>query len=101
MSKQCPTCNRPTRKKGRSAEDFPGTVVEYLADGTCPRCDMVAKGRQPKDRNAPRPKAPSTADDVAARIRAGRAARGIPEHGTTQLRIANTQGRSLRVPQLI
>ncbi|GAA3404997.1 hypothetical protein [Pseudarthrobacter polychromogenes] len=101
MSKQCPTCNRPTRKKGQTAEDFPGTVVEYKADGTCPRCDMVAKGWKPKTLSDPRPKAPSTAEAVALRIRLGREARGIPEDGTTKLRIANTRGRTRRVPQLI
>ena len=99
--KHCPTCNRPTRKKGQTAEKYPGTVVEYKTDGTCPRCDMVAKGWQPKGRDGARPKAPSTAENVAARIRAGRAARGIPEDGTTQLKLANSRGRTLRVPQLI
>jgi len=98
---KCPHCGRGTRKRNQSLKDYPGTVVEYLADGTCPRCDMVAKGWTPRTLSDPRPKAPSTAEAVALRIRLGREARGIPEDGTTQLRIANTRGRTRRVPQLI
>lgn len=96
----CPACNRPTRQTRQSAADHPGTVLAYRMDGTCPRCVQIENGWQPRDRRTA-PKPDSTADAVAARIRAGRAARGVPAEGTTKLRIANTRGRTLRVPQLL
>ena len=98
--KKCPRCGRATRKKTQSAADYPGTVIEYLADGTCPRCDMIAKGWTPKPRNAPRPKTFSAAA-AAVRIREARKARGVPDDGLTHIRIANSGGRTHHVPQLL
>lgn len=100
MSRKCPTCERPTRRRRETLADHPGTVIEYRADGTCPRCDAIDKGWDPKPQG-PRPKAISTADAVALRIRSGRLARGVPEDGTTKLRIANTRGRFHHAPQLL
>lgn len=38
MIVSCPVCDRPTRPRSTTVEQYPGTIVRATANGTCGRC---------------------------------------------------------------
>lgn len=95
----CPVCNRTTRPPESRAADYPGVLGSVNTAGMCARDYRIANGYSPPNRRKNTTLSLQTTRKEAATIAKARAARGVPAEGLTHIRIVNTRGRILHVPQ--